>query len=335
MAPTTRFTDRAAVDAWDSWFRWRNGEGLRDRTIDGTWWRVADAIARAEGSQEKLWAYRFVEAFSRWQLLPDERLLRMAGTGSGLRPFESPRATLNVAGFVNAPLTPQARFDGEHFAAVASLAVRLLDDALVTMHRSVPSFCGLRIGVIGLADGLHLLGIGYDDPRAAEQVVTIGTALALGTLRGTIELARERGPIDARPTHLLPVWRDRSIPDELVADAMRGGVRHTRLTAIDLQPHVAMLANNASDALDPRLPHPRTGNDVLSARVTDKSAAITADAMVTAQLVIRAAIQPWIDAPIEYPVTLTGDADPARIESFATLASAYGLCEPLFRCSRQ
>lgn len=328
MLPTTRFTDRAAVDAWDSCFRWRNGDGLRDRTIDATWWRVADAVAGTEGAQDRRWAYRYVDAFSRWQLLPDERLLRMAGTGPGLSPFDSPSAALNVAAFVIAPLTPQARFDGERFAGVATLAVRLLDDALVTMHGAAPTFAGLRIGLIGLADALHLLGICYDDQRAVEQACAVGSALATGTLRGTTELAQQRGPIDAQPAHLVALWRDRGTPDELVEAAMRGGVRHTRLTAIGLQPHLALLANNASDALDPRAPrqHPALANPA------DASPVASAKAMVTAQLAIRAAIQPWIDAPIEYPLTVTSDADPEIIESYAQLAGAYGLCEPSFRC---
>ncbi|MHB8911556.1 MAG: hypothetical protein ACYC42_02645 [Lysobacter sp.] len=335
MVPTTRFTDRAAVDAWDSRFRWRNGDGLRDRTIDATWWRVADAIAGMEGEQNRLWAYRYVDAFSRWQLLPDERLLRMAGTGPGLRPFEAPSGTLNVAGFVTAPLTQQARFDSERFADVAALAVRLLDDALVTMHGAAPMFSGLRIGLIGLADALHLLGIPYDDPRAAEQACVVGAALATGALQGTTELARERGPIDARPAHLVALWRDRGTPDVLVEAAMQGGVRHARLTAIGLQPHVALLANNASDALDPSPPRPRPARDEPLPYTADASPAIADDAMVSAQLAIRAAIQPWIDAPIDYPVTMAGEPDAARIASFTRLAGAYGLCEPSFRCSRQ
>lgn len=296
MVPTTRFTDPAAVDAWDSWFRWRNDEGLRDRTIDATWWRVADAIAPAEGTQERPWAYRYVDAFSRWQLLPDERLLRMAGTGTGLSPFESPCATLNVAAFVIAPLTRQARFDGERFAGVAALAVRLLDDALVTMHGAAPTFSGLRIGLMGLADALHLLGIRYDDTRSADQARAVGIALANGTLRGTTELAHERGPIDAKPAHLVALWRNRGAPDALVEAAMRRGVRHTRLTAIELQPRLALLSNNASDALDPPLAKPA------SVWLTS-----TAEATVTAQQAIRAAIQPWIDAPIEYPLAMTDE----------------------------
>lgn len=330
MVPTTRFTDPAAVDAWDRWFRWRNGDGLRDRTIDATWWRVADALAAVEGAGASGWARRYVDAFSRWQLLPDERLLRMAGTEAGLRPFDEPSATLNVAAFVDAPLTRQARFDGERFAAVAALAVRLLDDALVTMHGSGATFAGLSIGLMGMADALHRLGIGYGDVGAAEQARAVGMAMANGTLQGTIELACERGPIDDAPRYKLDLWRDRGTPDALIEGALGRGIRHTRLTAITLQPRLAMLNNNASDALDPApLRRPHGHDDASDKRGSPK--AMGAESMLTAQLAMRAAIQPWIDAPIDYPLAMSGEPDAQTIESYAQLAGSYGLCAPTFR----
>lgn len=333
MVPTTRFTDPAAVDAWDRWFRWRNGGALRDRTIDATWLRVADAIAAAEGMQARTWAYLYVDAFSRWQLLPDERLLRMAGTGTGWSPFESPCATLNVAAFVIAPLTRQARFDSERFAGVAALAVRLLDGALVMMHGAAPTFTGLRIGVIGLADALHLLGIPYDDTRAADQACAVGAALASGTLRGTTELAQERGPIDAKPAHLVALWRDRGTSEALIKDAMRRGVRHTRLTTIEPQPRLALLSNNASDAIDPQPLGNRRAIGEASKTSAQVQPPITAEAMMTAQLAIRAAIQPWIDVPIDYPLAKTGETDQQTIKSDTSVAGAHGPCEPGFRCT--
>lgn len=332
VVPTTRFTDRVAVDAWDRWFRWRNGEGLRDRTIDATWWRVADALSEVEGPHAQEWAHRYVDAFSRWQLLPDERLLRMAGTHAALRPFDSPGATINVAAFVISPRTRQARFDSKTFAGVAALAVRLLDDALTTMHGPGATFAGLEIGLIGLADALRLLGLAYDEPGAVEQSRVVGKALAIGTLEGTIDLAGERGPIDDYPRHRVPVWRDRGMPEALIDDALCRGIRHTRLTAIALQPHLALLCNNASDAVDPAPPCRPQGSGGAS-HSSNEWMAGDGQAVITAQLAIRAAIQPWIDAPIDYPLAMSGEPDPKTIESYTRLAGAYGLCEPTFRCT--
>lgn len=333
MAPSsTRFTDPAAVDAWDRWFRWRNGHGLRDRTIDATWRRVADALAAVEGTQAETWAHRYVDAFSRWQLLPDERLLQMAGTDTGLRAFDSPHATLNVAAFVIAPQSRLARFDSAHFAGVAALAVRLLDDALMTMHGTRSPFTSLRIGLIGLADALHLLGIAYDAPDAAEHSRAVGKALAVGTLQGTIELAGERGPIDDSPSHPVVLWRARGIPEALIEKALCHGVRHKQLTAISLQPRLALLSNNASDALDPAPPGTSRGHGETVFKPGERTA-VVAERLVSAQLAIRAAIQPWIDAPIDYPLAMIEEPDAQTIESYTRLAGAYGLGEPRFRCT--
>jgi len=287
----TRFTDPAAVDAWDNWFRWRNGDCLHDLTIDATWWRVANAIVprNSEGASH---AHRYVDAFSRWQLLPDARLLRMAGTGHGMDSFESPCAVLNVAAFVIAPYTREARFDDEGFAGIAALAVRLLDDALVAAQRIRQDAVALRIGLIGFADALHRLGIDYEDARAIEQVELVGATLASGTLHGSLELTRERGALAAAPEHLLVSWRDRRVPGELVDTATRIGVRHSRLTAIETQPQLALLANGASDALEPRaLASASSGHAPLQT--------MSREAEANARRQLHAAIQPWIDAPID------------------------------------
>ena len=330
MVPTTRFTDPAAVDAWDHWFRWRHAEGLRDRTIDATWARVAQAVA--EAVDDRACMRRYIDAFSRWQLLPDERLLRSAGTASNPGPLDSPAATLNVSAFVTAPLTRQAQWDVEAFSRVAALAVRLLDDALVVAHGATPGFRDLRIGVIGFADALGLLGIGYADPEAVELVRRVGAALAHGTLRGAVDLAHERGPIDRHPVHRVALWRDRGTPAPLIDDALRWGVRHARLSAIERQPRLALLANNASDALDPAPPRHRPRADgTANSQATPHTPRVTTVDHLTPQLALRAAIRPWIDAPIDYPLVTPADADPQTRVAYQQLADSFGLCDPTFR----
>ncbi len=291
MVRATRFTAPAAVDAWDNWFRWRDADRLHDRTIDATWWRVANAIVSAnlEGQH---WARRYADAFSRWQLLPDERLLRIAGTATGLASIASPCAVLNVSAFVIAPRTRQARFDDERFAHVAGLAVRMLDDALVAMNGALSDAAELRIGLIGFADALHALGIDYAGARAVEHADLIGNTLACGTMQGALELIDERGPLGPASACQLATWQGRRVADAQRDAAARNGVRHSRLTTIDPQVRLSLLANHASDALDPR-PETATGTTV------------------AAQTAIRAAIQPWIDAPIAYPLA-TADAPDAK-----------------------
>jgi len=325
--PSTRFTDPAAVDAWDQWFRWRHAEGLRDRTIDATWARVAHAVADAGDDHASMG--RYIDAFSRWQLLPDERLLRSAGTARHAGPLEAPVATLNVSAFVASPLTRQAQWDMEGFARVAALSVRLLDDALVAVHGATAGVSDLRIGVMGFADAMVLLGIGYADAEALQLARRVGAALALGTLRGTVELAHERGAIDPHPDHRVALWRDRGIPQPLIDDALRWGVRHARLSAIERQPRLALLANNASDALDPAPARHRPSTN-RGARGQTTPHVATVD-HVAAQLALRAAIQPWIDAPIAYPLVTPADPDAQPLVECQQPADSFGLCDPRSR----
>lgn len=282
MVPATHFTDPLAVEAWDSWFRWRDDGTLRDVTIDATWWRVADTLAAVEGASAAIWAHRFADAFSRWRLLPDERLLQAAGTGRPLSDFAAPAAVLNVAAFVTAPRSSRAGFDHARFLETAAMAVRLLENAVV-WHGAAARAPVLRIGIIGLADALFLLGLPYASIDARTQARAVAAALAEGCLRGTIDLASERGPADRDLDRrcLAARWYARGTPPGLIEAGLRRGVRHAELTAIDPHPRLALLANNVADALE------------LAPGLDTWTPALRA-----AQRELRTAMQPWIDAPI-------------------------------------
>lgn len=286
MVPATRFTDPIAVEAWDAWFRWRDGDTLRDVTIDDTWWRVAGAVSGADGSMAPLWAHHYVDAFSRWRLLPDERLLRWAGTGHPLGDFDAPGAVLNVAAFVTLPLGAQPRFDRAGFVQTAALAVRLLDDALLMCNAAQPQ-AGLQVGIIGFGDALQKIGSPYAGLEARAHAHAIAAALAEGCLQGAVDLAEERGcPDPAGPAPLSATWLKRGMPPSLLERASRIGLRHSQLTAIERHPMLARLANNTTDGLDPVPP---------LAAAPRGAAEIDA-----AQRDLRAAMQPWIDKPIDF-----------------------------------
>lgn len=296
MVPATRFTDPIAVEAWDAWFRWREADALRDVTIDATWWRVAEAVAATEGTQAPLWAYRYVDAFRRWRLLPDERLLRQAGTGTTPTTFDAPAAALNAAAFVTAPVGAAPRFDRAAFVDTAALAVRLLDSAVRTCG-AIPAPTELHIGVIGLADALQNLGIAYAGRAAPEQARAIAVALSEGCLRGAVDLEEERRWLVPDPAALrhVALWRHRNVSACLLERASRWGVRYSALTAIDRHPMLARLANNVTDAIDPP-----------PAAVAKEPP----DVIRAAQHEIGAAMQPWIDIPIS---DSGSDAVPAPI----------------------
>src|SRR5437764_1240895 len=65
---------------WDMKYRFRDGSGGGDADLDGTWWRVARALAAPERDPD-LWADRFHEALQGFKFLPAGRVMAGAGTG--------------------------------------------------------------------------------------------------------------------------------------------------------------------------------------------------------------------------------------------------------------
>lgn len=346
----TRFFEPMAVDAWDAWFRWRDMSGLHDLTIDATWDRVADAIARVEDRMAGQWAQRFADAFAAWQLLPNEILLRDAGTGAALPPQDAPAAVLNIAAFVRAPVGMVPSLDCDRLFSVAALAVRMLDDVLLAATPPPAKTSGLRIGVIGMANALFRLGLRYDSDAGRRQAAEIAQTLAEGCLHGAITLAAERGHPDQNRHRLALRWRDRSISPELIADGLHWGVRHSRLTAIQSHPRLALLANNVADALDPVLGRDRIGRhrtydglpssghySGIERRGTYNKAyaaepAETLESVpIKARIELRAIVQPWIDAPIEYLFAALQEPDPDIQAQCTALTRLSGLPFPGWR----
>lgn len=284
MTRLTRFTDPRAVDLWDTRFRWRSGERLRDRTVDATWQRVAAALGGGDrGDDRGYWRSRYAAAFGAWQILPDPRLLRSAGTERPVPALRAPRAALNAGAFVIEAGGARARFDFERFAAAAALAVRLLDDA-AEAYGADDGLLRLEVGVIGVADAFALVGMDYLSDDAPSLAQAIARSLALGCLQGASRLARERGA-RGEGGALASLWASRARPDAL-ADAASSNRRHARLTRVRPQPSLARLANGASDGIEPAWPRPGT------------AVAAAPQAQRAARARIAAAMQPWLDAPI-------------------------------------
>lgn len=172
------FTNAASAEAWDAWFRWRDGDDPRDLTIESTWERVARALAARGGAPERFEAY--LRAFSEWRLLPDAGVLRHAGTGRDDWPLEAPTATLNLAAFVQHPLTPHAALDEVLLADTTRLARSLIDDAAIDATRRRGA-----IALIGIGDALAMLGLRYDSEDARGQAARIARIVAEAARAGT------------------------------------------------------------------------------------------------------------------------------------------------------
>lgn len=324
MKGTSPFTDLAAVEAWDAWFRWRQGDQLHDISIQDTWARVAHALRDPERETSSgLFERQLIEAMNAWQLLLDESLLVAAGTDAYWSwPSEGLVAVLNLATFVHLPGTPDASIDWGRIEAVAALAVRALDNAMTTASAaSSAQGSRMRVGMMGLADALALLGERYDSAYGRHLAHDMAQCLATGCLRESLRLARERGARCGLSRQSTLGYKLRQISSDMAESAAESGLRHVQLTAITSQPRLALLANNVADAVDPLLArgHLHTIESGSTTRtvgshgyaleimrrqgVASASSATPGDVISTeAQLDMRAAMQMWIDEPILYPM---------------------------------
>ena len=341
------FVELAAVEAWDAWFRWREQTDLRDFSIEDTWRRVSAALASVEPPGEiPMWQTRFMDALASWRLLPDERLLAVAGTGRITWGDGVLHAALNAAAFVSTDYAA-ASIDLAALSDCAALAVRVLDNAALLAALPAPR---LRIGILGIADALALLGLAYDSDAGRAQMSSTARALAEGCLRGSIMLAMARGACDHGLRVSIKRAELRGAPTNLLGDAARHGLRHAQLTAITSQPRLALLANDVADAVDPlrgvnhthvitAADGPRTvrssGYALSTLRACGREPNGVPDTLAMlpwiAQIEMRAALQPWMDEPITYPLLATNDLNDSRRLQARKRAMEHGLGEPVWR----
>ena len=91
-------------------------------------------------------------------------MLRNAGTGRRGWTAGQPTATLNLAAFVQSPVTPHAVFDESGLRESAGLACTLLSDALALSADDARPFG--TITLMGLGDAIAMLGLRYDGAAA-------------------------------------------------------------------------------------------------------------------------------------------------------------------------
>jgi ribonucleoside-diphosphate reductase alpha chain len=156
-------------------------------------------------------------------------------------------------------------------------------------------------------------------------------ALANGTLRGAIELARERGAGNREPAALADLWQARATSAELIEDGLRWGVRHARVTAIEPRPRLALLANDVSDAIDPAFRNLQNSNHRSPVDPLDAIGQYADNSSLLAQIRLRAAMQPWVDLPIAYPLLACAQPSPEEIGALSELPGKYGLPPLRFR----
>ncbi|WP_250460525.1 adenosylcobalamin-dependent ribonucleoside-diphosphate reductase [Microbulbifer litoralis] len=66
---------------WDTKYRHRDGDAVRDRSVEDSWRRLARALAGVEARDRGRWALRFYRNLEDFRFLPGGRILAGAGTG--------------------------------------------------------------------------------------------------------------------------------------------------------------------------------------------------------------------------------------------------------------
>jgi ribonucleoside-diphosphate reductase alpha chain len=336
----THFVDPLSVEAWDDWFRWRTPQGLQDLTIDDTWTRVAQAVAAVEGAAAPEWSARFINALRQWQMLPDEGVLALAGTGQGR--ISGQRATvINAAAFVSTERSGTARVHYNRLRDVAALAVRYLCDAIQLDAGDAHEEPAPHVGLLGIADAIAALGLRYDSEAARAQAGEIAAAVHAGCRQGLERYIAEHAtpPATAITVMLHP---NAKVPRHDTLAAAASARTSSWITALTPHPRLALLANHRGDMVDAAARSTVLGGTGTTAGRLNAGAAGKAlhhpesrAGIVdpgrddpAARVLMRAAVHSWIDMPINAPFLVDQLPDPAARAHCAELARRHGLPTP-------
>ncbi|MDE2582645.1 MAG: adenosylcobalamin-dependent ribonucleoside-diphosphate reductase [Rhodospirillales bacterium] len=263
---------------------------------------------------------------------------------------------INLARLVRDPFGPHARLDLTRAAALAAVAVRLLDNVidasifpLPQQRDAVRRARRVGLGVTGLGDALAMLGLRYDAPAAREAAAAAMRTICHAAYRASIAIAAEKGsfPGFAREAYLAAPFI-RALPDDIRDGIARQGIRNSHLLAIAPTGTISLLAGNLSSGIEPVFAADavRTVLDAGGAprrfRVTDAAVALwraaarredgappalTTAAEVSAEnhLAMQAALQPCVDNAISKTINLPAGADFAAFAAVFRRADTLGL----------
>ena len=258
--------------------------------------------------------------------------------------------TINLTRLIRDAFTPQARLDTHRLVAIASTAVRLLDDVIDASHFPLPrqgiaarKARRIGLGITGLADALIMLGLRYDSDAAIDFAHKTMGLVCHAAYRRSIAIAEEKGcfPDFERERYLRAPFI-RGLPADIRDGIARHGIRNSHLLAIAPTGTISLLAGNVSSGIEPVFApdHQRTVRDpsgeprqfpltdyaVRLWRARSGQSKGMPDALVTAtelpiaaHLAMQAALQVFVDNSISKTINVPAET------SFADFAPLYRL----------
>ena len=169
--------------------------------------------------------------------------------------------SIDLSRLVRHPFTDGAHFDDAGLSALATTAVRMLDNVidLTTWPLEEQRLEALQtrrigLGFTGLADALMMLGLRYDRAGGRAQAARIARMLRNSAVQASVDLARERGAFpcfDASRHLAAPAFASR-LPPGLRQAIARHGLRNSHLLSVAPAGSISLaMADNVASGIEP------------------------------------------------------------------------------------
>jgi ribonucleoside-diphosphate reductase alpha chain len=246
--------------------------------------------------------------------------------------------SLNLARFVEAPFTPQARLDTARLASTVPDVVRMMDN-IIDLSRfpldeqrvEAQQKRRIGLGITGLADALVMCGLRYGSRDAVTATEGWMGVIEREAYLASAALAAEKGPFPLFDKEkYLAGETVAALDDEVKAAIAKHGIRNSLLTSVAPTGTISLFADNVSSGIEPVFSYRYTRSMLMpdgsrrEEEVTDYAyrlfrrlkgeAAPLPECFVDAQtltpedhLVMQAAVQRHIDSSISKTINLPAD----------------------------
>jgi ribonucleoside-diphosphate reductase alpha chain len=264
--------------------------------------------------------------------------------------------SINLARFVSAPFSPEARIETEQLKDTVQVAVRLMDNVIdasrFPLSRQAESARGTRrigLGITGLGDALLMLDLRYGGDGSLDLAREVMSLICHTAYRASVMLAGEKGSfgdLDRRKYLEGPFIR--CLPSDIQHGIAEKGIRNSHLIAIAPTGTISLLAGNVSSGLEPifdasyrRKILDKDGNpeelfltdyavklwrNMTGAMKNVPPEFVTVnDLPVSAHLDMQAALQPFVDNSISKTINVPGDYPFSEFRKIYDLAYDKGL----------